>query len=52
MKKCSLDDNLIATGGKENDLKLWNLESEANSAYFKAKNVIFRNSSAFFYIIF
>ena len=40
MKKCSVNENLIATGGKENDLKLWNLETESNSSFFKAKNVI------------
>ena len=39
MKKCVVNDNLIATGGKENDLKLWNLENESNNAYFKSKNV-------------
>ncbi len=39
MKKCNTNDNMIATGGKENDLKLWDLENETNNAIFKAKNV-------------
>jgi ribosome biogenesis protein NSA1 len=39
MKKCSVNENLIATGGIENDLKLWNIENETNNSIFKAKNV-------------
>jgi len=31
--------NLVATGGKENDLKLWNLEDSAQPL-FTAKNVL------------
>jgi ribosome biogenesis protein NSA1 len=30
--------NLVVTGGKENDMKLWNLE-EPTEPLFKAKNV-------------
>jgi ribosome biogenesis protein NSA1 len=31
--------NLFATGGKENDLKVWNLSSNAKDPVFRAKNV-------------
>jgi ribosome biogenesis protein NSA1 len=30
---------LVATGGKENDLKVWNLKSDLTEPVFKAKNV-------------
>jgi len=39
VKKCPFNQNLFATGGKENDLKLWDLEKDGNENIFKAKNV-------------
>ena len=42
MKKCSQSDKsttLIATGGKENDLKVWNLKLDSKDPIFRAKNV-------------
>lgn len=42
MRQCTKNNNLIATGGKENDLKVWDLEaSKSNEALFKAKNVTY-----------
>jgi WD40 repeat protein len=40
LRKCKVNDSLIASGGRENDLKVWNIESEKNENIFKAKNVI------------
>ena len=37
IRKNPYNKNLMATGGKENDLKIWNLDK--NEAIFKAKNV-------------
>lgn len=37
MKRSSVKPCVIATGGRDNDLKLWNLESK--SMTFAAKNV-------------
>jgi hypothetical protein len=37
MRHSSVDANIIAIGGKENDLKLWNLEQK--TCTFAAKNV-------------
>ncbi|XP_077293599.1 WD repeat domain 74 lethal (2) k09848 [Arctopsyche grandis] len=37
MKHCSYNSSIIATGGKENDLKLWDLEKRTTT--FHAKNV-------------
>lgn len=42
-KKCRLNDGLVASGGRENDLKIWNIESEKNENIFKAKNVMYLN---------
>ena len=42
LKKCSYTDKttiLIATGGKENDLKVWNLKLDSKDPIFRAKNV-------------
>lgn len=42
IKKNKFNSNIIATGGKENDLKVWNLNDIKNSsleACYKAKNV-------------
>ena len=35
--------NIVATGGKENDLKIWDLEKPSEDCVFKAKNVSMRN---------
>jgi hypothetical protein len=37
MRHSQFDSNIVATGGKENDLKLWDLEKSVCS--FSAKNV-------------
>lgn len=37
MRHSSINADIIAVGGKENDLKLWNLEQ--NTCTFAAKNV-------------
>ncbi len=42
MKKSIHNDansSLVATGGKENDLKVWNLSSHSKEPVFRAKNV-------------
>jgi ribosome biogenesis protein NSA1 len=42
MKKSSHNEsnaNLVATGGKENDLKVWNLSLNNKEPVFRAKNV-------------
>lgn len=38
MRQSPLDKNVIATGGKENDLKLWDIQTGKQT--FSAKNVI------------
>ena len=35
------DNHLMATGGKQNNLKLWDITSEQVTPIFKAKNVGF-----------
>lgn len=37
VRHCCADRNIVATGGKENDLSLWNLETQ--QTVFQAKNV-------------
>jgi ribosome biogenesis protein NSA1 len=40
IKKSPFDDNIIATGGKDNDLKVWNISNEPEKRnVFRAKNV-------------
>lgn len=39
MRQNQQQPHLVATGGKDNDLKLWDLQSEAMEPVFKAKNV-------------
>lgn len=39
VRPCSSDPTLFATGGKENDLKIWKLDGESKVPIFKAKNV-------------
>jgi ribosome biogenesis protein NSA1 len=38
LERLRVNGNVIATGGKDNDLKLWDVESGLTST-FKAKNV-------------
>jgi len=40
IRQCAMDKSYYATGGKENDLKIWNLSSEQPEVpFFKAKNL-------------
>ena len=40
MKKCRFNESLFASGGRENDLKVWNIENDSGKEnIFKAKNV-------------
>lgn len=38
-KKSRFDSSMVATGGKENDLKIWDVNQSGAEAVFKAKNV-------------